>query len=680
VSGPVAKYLATGFCAAVLATGLVFASPTDPTSVSDTDSNAPGAALNFPEHVSANGAYETNFDIPVPPAPAAPRLSLFYDSQINGTLAGAGWDLSVGWPTTIFRDVRFGTPQWNRGSNWLWGAAPLVLSKAPAVGKCTLDPSGTRLAGDCGFEYRLAPEVLTSVSIDLAAGRERATVRTPNGATLDYEPILYDGMNFPNAPAGAETSVFGFRLASVLDHNGYRTCFRYKPPIPPTGSGTNDLPDEGGHWGESALLSEIVYGPTPTQGDCNSSAFQSAHKIKFHYSDLAPRFFRTFTLRFGAPASFNSLLDEVSVYVAGAQNPQDTFLLEYGAQASETRRPLLTQISQQVATSQTPWRTTSRVVRSFGYGSRNLQFGTSELFELGPLNSAPDSLAGTISRPIRRANPLANSDLFQFGPDQSTDAAPPTHATTQQWLFTDINGDGLPDIQWSDETGVGTKWPGFEKSVPTAPRPAQQQVLINEGLVGSTLATMPVQINSHANEADSQSLETLYAPVPAFGTGFTPWFWAEGRGNTRTGMPVSVSAPEIPKVLGACNILAFDPGKDTRLWPMYPDGTFGGSQGSVGDLIAAANPFPPGGNNYIGNPAVKAALNIFSAYHPSYAVSSTVSAWTTFAGPRGYCLQRWLGGVYLRIRCLNRQSKLRSHSAGYDEPEPCRESRPARRH
>jgi hypothetical protein len=70
--------------------------------------------------------------------------------------------------------------------------------------------------------------------------------------------------------------------------------------------------------------------------------------------------------------------------------------LEYGAQASETRRPLLTQISQQVATSQTPWRTTSRVVRSFGYGSRNLQFGTSELFELGPLNSAPDSLAGTI--------------------------------------------------------------------------------------------------------------------------------------------------------------------------------------------------------------------------------------------------------------------------------------------
>src|SRR5262249_11728135 len=387
-----------------------------------------------------------------------------------------------------------------------------------------------------------------------------ATVRMPNGTTLDYEAILYDGTSYPNAPAGAETQVFGFRLVSAVDHNGYRTCLRYRPPAPPAATPANGMPDPSGHWGDSTLLAQIDQGPRPNQGDCTAGAFQSAHAIKFHYGELrndaAPRFFRTFSLKFGALTSFNSLLDEISVWVAGAPAPQDTFLLEYDSQSSETQRPLLTRISQRVPTSPSGATTTTPLVRMFASGLRDPQIVASELMELGPRGSVPDSLAGTISRPIRRANPLANSDLFQSGPDQTTDAAPPAHATTEQWLLSDINGDGLPDILWSDEKGTARSWPTFESSEPSTPRPAQQQVLINEGIVGSRLALSPRQINSHANSADAQSLETLYASTSAFLSGFTPWFWAEGRGNTRTGMPVSVSAPEIPNVIGACNALA----------------------------------------------------------------------------------------------------------------------------
>ena len=66
-------------------------------------------ALTAPEHVSPGGSYQTSFDIPVPPAPAAPRIVLNYDSQSGGSLAGIGWDLSVGWPMSIMRDLRFGT-------------------------------------------------------------------------------------------------------------------------------------------------------------------------------------------------------------------------------------------------------------------------------------------------------------------------------------------------------------------------------------------------------------------------------------------------------------------------------------------------------------------------------------------------------------------------------------------
>src|SRR5438876_209894 len=79
-----------------------------------------------PEHVTANGSYQTSFEIPVPPAPAAPKVFLTYDSAASGSLAGIGWDLSVGWPASIVRDIRFGTLEWKLDSPWLWGSAPLV--------------------------------------------------------------------------------------------------------------------------------------------------------------------------------------------------------------------------------------------------------------------------------------------------------------------------------------------------------------------------------------------------------------------------------------------------------------------------------------------------------------------------------------------------------------------------
>ena len=617
--------LASGFALAILA-GLSACAPSNPTSQNAGPGSDPpqsGGALPETEHVSAAGSYQTRFEIAVPPAPGAPRVSLEYDSHVNSTLAGTGWDLSVGYPMAIARDVRFGTPQWTRGSAWVLGTTPLIPSNEPG---CNLDPASATLSGDCRYEFRTAPDTLGSVEIVMAAGREAASAHLANGSTLEYEPILYDGAAFPPAPAGAETKLFGFRLSSVVDRNGYRICFYYKAA--PSAAPTLGVIDPNSHWGEATVLERVAYGPRPDAGDCTSSAFAAGHHINFQYMNLAPEYFHTWTMRFGAPVTFNSLLYEIDVYAAGATSPQDAFSLSFAGSDSEMHRPLLTQISQTVPLQP------SRVLRVFSYGKRNLQFGDVSVVELGT-GAFPESLAGSISRPVRHQNLLNDAfGLFQRGWDQVSDASPWVHATTQQWMFADINGDGLPDIQWGDETGTNQTWTTFETSNSSTPRPAQQKVLINEGLVGARLATTSTDINSHANSGDAHSLETLYPSWPEKGpdAGFTPWYWGEGRGETRTGMPISVSAPEIARVITACTPVILKPGTDLRIWPVYPDGTFGGSQGSTGDPVAQANPFPPGGNMYIGNVAVQAAIGIFDAYQPTYAVSSTVSGWMDLDG------------------------------------------------
>ena len=82
------------------------------------------------------------------------------------------------------------------------GSTPLVRLNATA---CT---------DNC--DYRTAPESLVSVKIDLSPPpfpivnlvqppHERATVQMPNGITLDYEPIHYDGVSYPAPPPAAQT-------------------------------------------------------------------------------------------------------------------------------------------------------------------------------------------------------------------------------------------------------------------------------------------------------------------------------------------------------------------------------------------------------------------------------------------------------------------------------------------
>jgi len=83
-------------------------SPSSPTAGADLAST--GDALAEAAHVSATGAYQTHFAVPVPPGPGASAVSLNYHREANGSLAGIGWDLSVGYPLSITRDIRFGTP------------------------------------------------------------------------------------------------------------------------------------------------------------------------------------------------------------------------------------------------------------------------------------------------------------------------------------------------------------------------------------------------------------------------------------------------------------------------------------------------------------------------------------------------------------------------------------------
>ena len=165
-------------------------------------------------------------------------------------------------------------------------------------------------------------------------------------------------------------------------------------------------------------------------------------------------------------------------------------------------------------------------------------------------------------------------------------------------------------------------------------RTAQQEILINHGIAGGSLSTSRSRVNSHAPtlEANYAWVPTSRGSVPIAGApnAFTSWIWLEGRGQTRTGMPTTVTAPEIANPAPACPPTQ---GQDTRLWPVYPDGTFGGSRGSIGQSLQQAIPFPPGGNNvFLGNPVLSIAQGIFDGYHPTYSIASTLSGWADLDG------------------------------------------------
>jgi RHS repeat-associated protein len=582
------------------------------------------------EQVAANGAYTTRFEIPVAPGPGAPAVSLVYDSASAGGVGGAGWDLSIGWPSIIARDTRFGTPSWSLASAWLWGSAPLIVSDA------TKTQCGQ--TGDC--EYRLAPDNLTTVKIKLNATPPTAEVTLASGMRLEYAPVLYDGQSYPAAPAGAATKVLAFLLSSVTDSNGYSTCFQYK------------------HFGDAdrgrvAVLEAIGYGLPPTNGSCSQILSNpSRHRIEFSYADLTKDgYFSTWSLRFGAPVSFSSLLKRITVFAKGVE--QHRFVLDYEGTASETRRPRLTKLRQQAPLAGNKF--SERTLRSFAYGDRQAQFDAGELIDLGPLGTFPPSLGGSVSRPVRRPFILGNPNgIFQLGNDQVDESAPFTTATSEQWGWMDLNGDGLLDFQWARETGLDpsvASWPTFEPggAATTVSRPPQQLVRISEAVAGSVLNTTPIVVNSHA-----ASIEQAYPRdgLPTSGllrTGVSNWIWAEGQGVTRTGMPVAVSAPEIRNAAPICPPAL---GQDSRLWPVYPDGTMGGSQGSIGDNVALASTFSL---NRYSVTVSQVVAGVLDAYQPSYSVSSTLSGWIDLNGdgvPDFVATPGWIERFSLNAACL----------------------------
>ncbi len=623
-----------------------------------------GSALSETEHVSGTGSYQTTFEIPVPPSPGAPKLALVYNSQTNASLAGTGWDLSVGYPMSIMRDVRFGTPQWSWDANWLWGSTPLVR----------LNPSS------CGeiCQYRTAPESLASVAIDLSPPpfpesgvvaqppHERATVRLPNGTTLDYEPIYYDSADYPAPPAGAKTPVFGFRLASIADRNGYLTCFRYRIPQ------NQQQTDAQRQRGRVAPLAEIAYGLPPSSAATCANLFTRAdrHSVRFDYQTATDRgYYSTWTLRFGAPVTFDDLLTQISIYPRSVQRTQDEFLLTYfPSNASDTHRPLLQQIIARVPVGGAfSGATSTRIAKAFSYGKRSTQFTYSDVIDLGPVASLPKSLAGSVTRPVRRASLLQNPNgIFQPGQDQDTDAAPPTHAVTEQWAFLDFNGDGLPDLQWGRESGFAkdssgndAPWATFEAAPPPfsgtvtlANRPAQQKILINHGVTAiaapttfnRTLATSPLEIKSSAPQLEGNYFPQ---PTPRLEDGSrnrTSWIWIEGRGLTRTGMPVSAGGGEAPGGAGSC----------PRRWPVYPDNTIPVPESSV--LYRLKEKSAINSNSVLaGNAFVGDIVNgIYDGYRPTFAASATLSTWADMDGdglPEFVATPAWIDRFAFDFSC-----------------------------
>jgi RHS repeat-associated protein len=511
--------------------------------------------------VTPSGTYRTSFAIPVPPAPGAPSISLDYDSAGGLGIAGVGWDLSVGWPTLIARDTRFGTPSWTYDSKWVWGDAPLVArSSCPGPADC----------------YRAAPDSLADVRIDVRSTSPYATASLPNGVVLTYSPIRYDGVTYPTAPPGFETNVFGFLLKQVKTPNGYLTCFVHTHH-------PNNVSA-----GRAPVLSEIWYGPALKDCD-NRPAAKMLHRVAFEYVDPTAAnhgYFAPVSYRYGTPVSFNNLLRKIVVYAAGetAQVEQPSYSLEHESAARvETRMPRLEQVVQETpaAGPLAQPQQQRRVIRRFSYGSRHREYGQAQILDLGQnSHEYMDSLAGSGTRPVRTRSLLQPLyTLFSGGDDQPNPNAPPSTVVDAQWGMSDWNGDGLLDTMLAAERGVdgprdcsatGPGWPTFEKCATPGPRPPQQWVLVNEGVRNGTLGTSKVVLDTSADDLEKKR------PT-------SDWFWLEGQGMTRTGMPTSVMSPEI-RDGGRCP--PFAPGDDTRKWPILPDGSWNGFQESIWTRLA----------------------------------------------------------------------------------------------
>ena len=560
---------------------------------------ASGGALRQTERVGPNGAYRTRIPIPVPAAPGAPTVSLEYDSSSAGGVAGVGWDLSVGWPTTIARDTRFGTPAWKYTGSWVWGGAPLVPSSPPC-------------SSNASCEYRTAPDSLAKITIDLRSNAG-ATVKLSTGTVLVYEAVHYDGGSYPPAPPQADTDVFAFLLKKVTDRNGYETCFSHK-----------HFGDKKG--GRVAVVEEITFG-----GDLSSSVKCTAHKITFTYDDAsAAGYYSPWSLRLGAPVTFSNRLTSAKVEAAGV--PQWEIAFKYAAPTTtDTRRPLLKEVEQIAYKDGTA--AAKRVVAQFTYGRRDSGYGSPRLLDLGaPSGQFPPSLSGGVSRPIRgNSNFQALNlryQLFQAGGDQIDEAAPPSNATTELWSLLDFNGDGWVDSLWAREKGFPAVWESFEDKATTQRRPAQQIVDISEGVASLKIGSTRAAIDARALElGDPDDLMRGRYPPPLVPSSVGTWIWGEGRGMTRTGMPVSVGTPEISDGIawpaGApCPFVS----KDTRRWPKLPDGTQGGSQGSTGQLLGdVLNTGPLSG-------FLASLISIHKPYVPHDSVSATVSGWLDIDG------------------------------------------------
>jgi RHS repeat-associated protein len=441
------------------------------------------------------------------------------------------------------------------------------------------------------------------------------------GDTLLYEPVRYDGGLYPAAPAGAATNIFAFLLRSVHNANGYLTCF--------ANTHFGDVT-----FGRAAVFSEITYGPALKDCAAPPAAALTDHVVLRYVDPTAAGedYYAPTSWRFGAPASFNNLLVEIELLAeddaASATGPHSIgrYTLHHApAISSETRLPRLDSLVQHappvagVAIGQ------SRVLRQFRYGSRATSFGSPQLIDVGAdSRQFPRSLSGSISRAVLSDQVLGNAyGLFGLGHDQVDAAAPVSPATTERWSMLDLNGDGLLDVLMAHESGApGTStWSTFEHNAAPGARPAQQWALINEGIQNDTLGSTQVLLDTRA-----PVLEASRSPTAAGIPGMSPWIWQEGLGMTRTGMSVSVSSPEV-RSGGRCPPTGI--GQDTRVWPYLPDGTFGGSQGSVGEQLATAT-IRPEIEQYSAN--INLITGVTNAFIPRHSVSASLSGWVDLDG------------------------------------------------
>ncbi len=414
-----------------------------PTMMSDMQAALPTNKIVVAQPPLANqkGTAEVTIPIQVPPVRfnILPNLSLRYNSDISDGWLGEGWDLSV---SSISVDTRWGVPRYlndSESESYLLDGEPLCMKDEKGTMTSVQSPS-TKLPREQTRQFFKRNLDFSEILRKGELGHEVWTVTTDDGRTYDYGRQGACLVGTVSRNGGELRQVCSeWYLSSVADAHGVTASYEYEPVFEEVGG----------------LPSMSVYLKQINVNDCGMNAVT----IQF-YRKKGGKSIRRSSARYGFMTSSHDLLDSIVVINGMKGETLWTYSFEYKQGAFH--KDLLSSVLQTDKYGDT------LTYHHFDYYDDLLSCGSEGLYSdenkipmvddnVGALFHHPTALGGSATISVGGAiyagvgpNVDPSSTSFTVGGSFSY-SNDMTHGLS---AFIDLNGDGLPDKVYKENSDI----------------------------------------------------------------------------------------------------------------------------------------------------------------------------------------------------------------------------------